>query len=260
MRTRAGLLVLLLALHAGGALAHGAHPEAGIAYDQHVDARLPTQLAFTDDTGRAVRLADELGTQPVVLVLGYLGCRDLCALTLKGVAESLARSGLVAGRDYRALFVSIDPRDTVAELAKARRERLAPGERAGWRFLAPQAGSLAPLASAVGFRYRYEPERDAFAHPAGFVVVKPDGTLARYFFGVRFDSDQVRTALEDAARGKPGTLTDRLLLFCYHFDPATGRYTLAILHILDGLIAISFVAAAFFAWRHVRARRRIGHP
>jgi protein SCO1/2 len=253
---------LLLAIGLAAALLparshHAAHPADGIGFDQHLGAPLPLTLRFTDDSRRTLTLGDEFGKTPVLLVLGYAGCRDLCPTTLTGVAEALRRSGLAPGRDYRAVFASIDPREDATILARARAERLDVIDAGGWRFLAGDARSSDALARSVGFRYRFEAERDAFAHPAGFVIATPQGMISRYFFGVRFDPADLRLAMAEAGQGRTGRLADRLLLLCYHFDPATGRYSLAILDLLRAAIAAFLLAAGFWAWRQRRSRRAL---
>ena len=232
-----------------------AHPEAGIGFDQHLEDVLPADLRFTDERGATTTLGRAAAGKPVVLVMGYLECRDLCPMTLAGVTQALDASGLGPG-DYRALFVSIDPRETIATLAQAKRERIAAKDRGAWTFLAGTGAAVGSLARAVGFRYRYDAAHDAYAHPAGFVVATPDGKIARYFFGVRYDPREVATAIRGAALGESGGLADRLLLLCYHFDPLTGRYTLTVLGVLRAAIAVFLLAALAWAWR----QRRAGKP
>jgi protein SCO1/2 len=243
---------LLAALPAHG---HGPNPAAGVGFDPHPGAQLPMELPLVDDAGRAVTLGDALGTKPAVLVLGYLACRDLCPTTLAGATHALRASGLDPGRDYRALFVSIDPRESVAELRKEKAERIGARARGAWTFLRGEAPAIARLARGVGFRYRYEPARDAFAHAAGFVVLTPAGTVSSYFPGVSFDGGALATALRDAGAGAEGPAASPLLLLCYHFDPRTGRYTLAILDLLRAAIAVFFVGIALWAWRQHRRKR-----
>lgn len=235
----------------------GPHPEAGIAFEQRLGARVPLALPFVDGSGHATTLGDTLARRPAVLLLGYVRCRDLCALTVPGAAEALERAGLQAGRDYRAVFVSIDEREGPAVLAHGS-ARVPARDRDAWRFLGGNSASVQALAKAVGFTYRYERDRDAFAHPEGFVVLSPDGRVSRYFFGVRFEPSDVRLALAQAAQGRTGGLADRLLLLCYHFDPATGRYTPDILDAVRVLAALCAAVAAFLAWRW-RARPASRH-
>jgi protein SCO1/2 len=206
-----------------------------VDFDPHTGAPLSTALAFSE--GRRVVLGDYLGRAPVVLVLGYLGCVNLCSTTLRGVNEALQLTGLRAGEDYTALFVSIDPRD----------ETSPPEQRPGWHFLTG-AKSAAVVARRVGFRYAYEPESGQFAHPAGFVVLDPLGEVSAYFTGVRFDPAELRAALLSAKRGeKPGIL-ERVMLVCFH-DPVSGRYNDAVISALRLAIFGFFAAIGWLVWR-----------
>jgi protein SCO1/2 len=252
------LLLVLLALASLMARAHvGPHPEAGIAFEQHRGARVPTADTFRDASGARTTLGHAIGGKPAVLVLGYARCRDLCALTVPGAAEALDRAGLVPGRDYEAVFASIDPREDAGTLAQVA-ERVPHADRIAWHVVGGDQASVRALADAVGFRYRYEPGRDAFAHPEGLVVLSPDGRVSRYFFGVRFDPGDMRKAIEEAERGRTGGLAQQLVLLCYHFDPTTGRYTLRILDILRIVIAACAMGAAVYAWKLTRRARARG--
>jgi protein SCO1/2 len=235
------------------ALAHGPDVAKGVGFEQHPGAQLPRDDAFVDDRGRRVTFGQALGAKPAVLVLGYLACKDLCPTTLAGVTRALDASGLAPGRDYRALFVSIDPRETVAMLSREKGARIGAGDRAAWTFLRGDSGSVAKLARAVGFRYRYEPGRDAFAHAAGFAVLTPQGAISRYFLGVSFDPASLASALREARGEGIAPPASPLLLLCYHFDPTTGRYTLTILGILRAVIAAMFLlGGAWWLWRRRR--------
>jgi protein SCO1/2 len=200
----------------------------------------PALARVPDVAFREGRLGDYLGTRPLVLVLGYERCANLCGTTLDGVALALRDTGLAAERDYTGLFVSVDPRDE-----KAPREG-----RAGWHFLTG-AASAAALAKAVGFDYRYDPDSGEFAHPAGFFVLTPQGEVARYFMGVRFDAAELRRALGDAALGRTQGSFERLLLLCFH-DPAIGRHTAAVLNGVRIAMALFLAALGFLAWRKLR--------
>jgi protein SCO1/2 len=215
------LLVALLLL------ARPALAQVDVSFDPHPGAQVPA-------------LDEYYGGPPIVLVLGYLGCVNLCGTTLTGVAEALRDTKLVPERDYRALFVSIDPRDE-----NAPRER-----RPGWHFVTG-AAAAAKVARAVGFRYRYEEDSGQFAHPAGFVVLTPQGTVARYFEGVRFDSSELAAALRGARQGEVQSAWDRLILVCFH-DPAGGRNTASVMMAVRIAMALLLAAAGFFAWRRLR--------
>ena len=235
------------------ALAHGPDLLKGVGFEQHPGAELPKDVALVDDGGRDVTFGQEVGVRPSVLVLGYLACKDLCPVTLAGVTRALDASGMKAGRDYRGLFLSIDPREKAAALAHEKGERIPRADRDAWTFLRGDSGSIAKIASAVGFHYRYEPARDAFAHAAGFAVLTPRGDISRYFLGVSYDPSAVASALRDAGAETVAPAASPLLLLCYHFDPTTGRYTLRILAIVRAAIAAFLAAIAWLAWRRLRA-------
>ena len=223
-------LALLLLLFAGSVQAH----MPTVDFAPQPGARVP-DLAF-----REARLADYLGAEPVVLVLGYLGCVNLCGTALDGVSLALRDAGLVPERDYRALFVSIDPRD----------EKAAPARRAGWHFLTG-AKPASALASTVGFRYAHDADTGEYAHPAGFMVLTPRGEIARYFMGVRYDAAEVRQAIADAARGRTQGTYERLLLLCFH-DPVMGKHTAAVLNAVRVAMLLFVAALGFLAWRKLR--------
>jgi len=227
-------LLFLLAVVALPAWGHLAHPEQ-LAWDQHPGASVPLDLRFGDESA------------PVVLVLGYLRCPNLCDTTLAGVTEGLRMTGLRPGPDYRALFASIDPRDTPALAAETKAKRLPPDARGAWRFVTGDGAiDTAAVARAVGFRYARD--GDEYAHPAGFVVLTPEGKVSRTFTGVRFDPDELRAALADARRGAPGPLARPLLLLCAHLDPA-GAHTAAIVGALRAAGVLFLAGAALFVWR-----------
>jgi len=221
------LAVLLLC---AGALAH----PGDVSFDPHPGAQVPA-VQF-----REAPLARYLGLAPVVLVLGYAGCVNLCGTTLEGVALALRDSRLVADQDYSALFVSIDPRD----------ERTPPAPRPGWHVLTG-AQSAARVAQAVGFRYQYEKASGEFAHPAGFAVLTPEGQVSRYFEGVRFDAAQLRAAILDASKGRTESSVQRLLLVCFH-DLQNGRYTATVLTAVRIAMLVFLLGLGVFAWRHLR--------
>lgn len=225
------LAFLVVLLHCSAVSAQ----ERNVEFDAHLGASVPGEVAF-----REARLDNYYGRVPVVLVLGYMGCVNLCGTTLAGVDEALRDTRLVAERDYRALFVSIDPRDE-----KARPER-----RPGWHFLTG-AAAAARVARTVGFRYRFEKESGQFAHPAGFVVLTPEGKVAQYFEGVRFDPGRLKETLLAAKRGETQSSFQRLLFVCFH-DPLGGRNTPAVMSAVRIFMAMLLVGAGFFAWRRLR--------
>lgn len=195
---------------------------------QNINAELPLQTVFTNDRGQSVHLADFFGQSPVVLVLGYYHCPNLCSTLVDGVLESLGTVNLPRSA-YRFLAVSIDPTET-AELAARKKVSYTPmlGRRGGdIDLLTGGQRDIARLADAAGFQYRYDAALQQYIHPAGFLIATGEGRIAHYFMGVRFDPQDVRLALIDASAGRIGSPVDRLLLLCSHYDPATGRYSVA---------------------------------
>ena len=211
----------------------------GIGIDQRLGAKVPLDLEFRDETGRAVRLQDYFADKPVILTLNYYQCPMLCTLVLNGLVSSLRTLNFSAGNEFTIVTVSINPRETPALAASKKASYLhdygRPGAGAGWHFLTGDEAPIARLAEAAGFHYRYDPVSHQYAHAAGIMILTRDGRLARYFYGVEFAPRDLRLGLIEASEGKIGTLADQLLLFCFHYDPATGKY---------GTVALDFMRAA----------------
>ena len=217
--------------------------------DQKVDSRVPADLAFVDERGRDVRLGEFFGERPVVLVLAYYECPVLCTQVINGVASSILPLTFDAGREFEVVVVSIDPGETpsMAEAKRTdfiRRYRRA-GTEGGVHFLTGREESIAALADAVGFRYAYDPQIDQWAHPAAITVLTPEGRVSRYLFGIEFAPRDLQFALMEAAEERIGTVVDRALLFCYNYDPQTGRYGFAIMTAvrLGGLLTLGGLGA-----------------
>ena len=268
------VLVLALALAQAGAFAQAlapardgpltpkpALPEA--AFVQRPGAALPLAAPFTDSAGHVVRLTDELGHdgRPSLLLLGWNRCPQLCGLATQGALEAWRQSGL-APSATRLLFVSVDPDETSADAADRLRADLGYARALAGASDAPTAierlvgppASIRALADSVGFRWAPGHAHARLAHPAGLVVVTPDGRVSRYLMGVRFDPAELRIAVDDAAGDRIGTVSDRLALLCAHLDPRVGRHSGVVLigTRIAGLVTLALLAA--FAWR----RRRTG--
>jgi protein SCO1 len=237
------IFALALLLAAAGARADSVAPAdqmpgnlREVRYDQRLDAQVPLDLAFRDEAGRSVKLADYFGRRPVLLVLAYYHCPMLCDLVLQGVETSLKPLALAPGREFDVVVASIDPAETPAMAAAKKREILArygrPETAAGWHFLTGPQPSIARLAGAVGFRYVYDPRRNEFAHAAGIVILTSEGRVSRYLFGVEYPSRDVRLGVVESAGGKIGGLVDQVLLYCFHYDPVIGRYSAATMNIV----------------------------
>jgi protein SCO1/2 len=229
-----------------------------VAFAPRAGTALPAGLAFVDADGRALRLGDEFRGRPVLLALGYYRCPQLCGLLAQGVLEALHDAGLPADA-ARIVFASIDPQDTPADAAARRRVDLAYA-----RFLDPGApapaldllvgppASVAALAQAIGFTWRPGDAAARFAHPAGIVVITPDGRVSRLLPGVRYDAGELRAALVEAGGGRIGTTVERLALLCAHVDGAAGSRTPAVLAGLRIAGLATLLALALLLARHRR--------
>ncbi len=256
------LLVALLAMAVPGR-AQGPVPAPlrGVAFDQRLGEAVPGAAAFRDEAGEAVRLADYLGRRPVVLALVYYDCPMLCTLVLKGLASGLKVLDLKPGEDFEVLAVSFAPEETPA-MARAAEAAYLPrygraGAEAAWHFLTGEAEAIRALTEAVGFRYTFDPETGQYAHAAGLVVLTPEGRVGRYLYGIEYAPRDLRLALVEASEGRIGSLVDQLLLFCFHYDPATGKYSAAVLNLvrLAGAATVLILALAIAAaWRRDRSQ------
>jgi protein SCO1/2 len=257
--------LLLLALLAGPAVAAGssdARPSAlrDIGFDQRLGERVPDELAFRDDAGRDVRLGDYLAAgKPVVLSLNYYGCPMLCTVTLNGLAGAMKAISMDAGREFQVLTVSFDATETPALAAEKKQQYVErygrPMAAAGWHFLTGDQPAIDALTKAVGFRYAWDAETRQWAHPAGIVVLTPDGRIARYLYGIEYAPRDLRLALVEAASGRIGNIVDQAILFCYKYDPTTGRYGAAIMRVVRTGAVVTVIALATFILAMLRRER-----
>jgi protein SCO1/2 len=234
-----------------------------VGFDQRLGERLPLDAAFRDETGKAVRLGDYFGEKPVLLALVYFHCPMLCTMVSNGVASSFKGIPFEPGREFEVVFVSFDPTDTperAAEKKAAAVDRYGKAASApGWHFLTGDAAAIDALTGAVGFRYVKDETNGEFAHAAGVVVATPDGRLARYIFGIDYAPKDLKLALVEASEGRIGGVVEKLLLLCYHYDTALGRYTavsmlsLRIAAALTLAVLVSLIAVLLL--RERRARR-----
>ncbi|MBI5543523.1 MAG: SCO family protein [Deltaproteobacteria bacterium] len=235
--------------------------EVGI--EERLGQKIPGDVTFQDPQGRPVRLADRLGRgKPIVLTLVYYDCPMLCGQLLGGLTAGLRETGLLLGRDYEALTVSFNPRETSA-LASARQGHFLqalgrPEAREAWPFLVGQPQDIDRLAESVGFRYRWDAGTRQYAHVALAFVVAPDGTISRYLYGVRFPERDLRLALVEAGDGKVGTTVDRVLLKCFRWDPASRRYALFVSTYLRVGGLLVFLGLSTLLVTLVRRERRRG--
>jgi len=232
-----------------------------VGIDQHLDAQVPLDLTFRDETGASVRLGDYFGKKPVILTLVYYECPMLCTVILNGLVGALRTLKLSVGDQFDMITVSFNPTETPA-LAAAKKDSYLqrygrPGAADGWHFLTGDEPAIRKLADTVGFRYTYVPEHKEYAHAAGITVLTPAGKIARYLFGVEFAPRDLRLAIVEASQNKIGTPIDHLLLYCFHYDPVTGTYSATAMNIvrLGGGVTVIALAAFLLAMRR-RERQR----
>ncbi|WZO97679.1 SCO family protein [Isosphaeraceae bacterium EP7] len=235
-----------------------------VGLDQLLGAQLPADALLKDESGADVRVGRFFGPRPLILTFVYFDCPMLCNEVTNAELRTLRALNLKLGQDYDVLTISIDPEDT-PEKARARKARYLnrydlPGADVGWHVLTGGAEASRRLAESVGFRYTYNKETRQFTHAAGLMVLTPDGKVARYFYGLSYPPRDVRLALTEASEGKLGSLTDQMLLFCYQYDPSTGRYTLAILNLVRVACVATVLALAAFIWKATRRDRPRAGP
>jgi protein SCO1/2 len=235
--------------------------EVGI--DQELDAPIPLDLAFVDHTGKDVTLRQLFTTRPAILALVYYECPMLCTQVLNGLEGSLEALSFTVGKEFDLIVVSFDPGETPAMAAEKRKNFLHRYGRAGVdenvHFLTGRESAITALTGAVGFRYAYDKQIDQYAHPAAITLLTPQGHVSRYLYGIEFAPKDLKFGLIDATGGKIGTLTDQMLLFCYHYDPETGKYGLAIMTFvrLAGAATVALLAV-YIVWSLRRERRQRG--
>lgn len=229
----------------------------GVDVEERLGKPLSLNLSFKDTLGRDVLLADYFdGKLPVILTLNYSDCPMLCSLILNGLVKSLREIDLTLGKDYRVVTVSINPNETPAR-AKATQSRYLSDygrteSRDGWAFLTGSERNIKAVADSVGFEYGYNEKRDEYIHPSAFAIAMPDGTIARYIYGIEYLPDTIRLSLVEASEGKVGTTLDRLLLYCFHYDETEGRYApvaMNIMRIAGGLAVLLLGGFLLLLWR-----------
>ena len=259
------MLAVLMAAVLVSPLARADDLRDSVGLDQLIGAQLPPDVPLKDEDGRSVRLGQYFGKGPIVLTFVYFDCPMLCNEVTN--AELRTVRALKPGEDagFEVLSISIDPTDTPEEARMRKRRYLKRydlgGAESRWHILTGTAEDTRRLAEAAGFRFTYSPETRQFTHAAGLMIVTPEGKLSRYFQGISYPPSDVRLALAEASQGKLGSFTDQVLLFCYQYDPATGRYTLAILNLVRaGCILTMIALGGYLAWAlrrdRIRARPR----
>lgn len=247
LRRMAGAIVLVASLTS---LAAGQGMNAGprgttqpppsilknVGIDQHLGTQLPLDLKFRDETGRDVKLGDYFGKRPVVLSMVYYECPMLCGEVLNGEASVFSTLKFDIGKEYDVVTVSFDPTEG-PDLARGKKRTYVErygraGAQEGWHFLTGPQDSISALTKAVGFNYAWDEQTKQFAHAAAIMVVEPNGKIAQYFYGVEYSPKDLRFGIVQASQGKVGNVVDQVLLYCYHYDPRTGKYGAVVSRVL----------------------------
>jgi len=245
-----------------------------VGIEQRLDGQIPPDLAFVDDAGRAVKLGDYFGQKPLILNLVYYNCPMLCGEELAGLSSAMKVVKFDIGKEFEILTVSFNPKETPTLAAAKKQEYVKrygrPNAAAGWHFLTGPAESINTLTKAVGFQYQYDESKNQYAHATAIMVLTPQGRISRYFYGVDFPPKDLRMGLVEASQGKIGNAVDQVLLYCYHYDPAAGRYGAVVSNILKigGVVTLVLLGGLILilirldraAQRRVWNRAKSGQP
>ena len=261
MRALAAWCALALAALGGGASETAlAGPLAEVGFEQRLGETLPVDGRFLDETGATISLAEIAAGRPILLAFVYYDCPMLCGMVIQGITRSLKTLDLEPGRDFEVVFVSFDPSEGPQQAAEREAQALElygrPETAEGWHFLSGDDDAIGALTEAAGFRYAWVEETGEWAHAAGLLLLTPEGRVARVLYGVDYPPRDLRLAVVEAAEGGVGSLIDQVLLFCYHYDPVTGRYSFATMTAvrIGGILTLAGLGA--FAFVSIRRERR----
>lgn len=245
--------IFVVAAFAGLASAQTLRPQfQGIGIQQNLNAAIPLDLVFHDETGASVPLRSFFGTKPVLLAPVYFRCPMLCSQVLSGVVAGLRPLSIKPGRDFEIVAVSFDPADTPAEAARKRDQYShsysSRTGASGWHFLTGGEASIQRLMESIGFHYKYDAAHQMFIHASGIMILTPDGHLARYLYGVEYEPKDLKLSLVEASNDRIGSPVDQILLFCYHYDPRTGKYGAVVINMLRGAAILMIGVLAIGGW------------
>ena len=232
-----------------------------IGIDQKLDAQVPLDLAFRDETGRAVKLADYFGSKPVVLTLVYYECPMLCTQVLNGAVGAFKTLNFTAGNQFDVVTVSFNPKETPAMAAAKKATYMArygrPEAAAGWHFLTGEQPAIDALTKSVGFRYLFDQSTQQYVHASAIMVLTPQGRVSKYFYGIEFPPKDLRLGLVEASDGKIGGPVEQVLLYCFHYDPRTGKYSMIVMNVLRlaGVVTVTLIGG-FIVLMWSRDRRK----
>jgi len=238
------------------------NPFPNVGYEQRLNEQLPLDLTFTDETGKTVQLREYFGNKPVILSLAYYDCPMLCTLVLNGLVRTLRTLAFSAGEEFNVLTVSFDAREKPPLAAEKSKTYLQaynrPGMEKGWHFLTGDEENIQKLTNAVGFHYAYDQKSNQFAHASGIMVLTPQGRISKYFYGIEYSPRDVRLGLVEASSGKIGSAVDQILLLCFHYDPAAGKYGLFVMRIVQVSGLLTLLALVSYILVMLRRERRQG--
>jgi protein SCO1/2 len=227
-----------------------------VGIEQHLDTQVPPDLTFRDETGKTVKLGDYFGHKPLILNLVYYNCTMLCGEALAGLSSAMRLIKFDVGNEFDVITVSFDPRETPEMAAAKKKDYVGRYGRAnaaaGWHFLTGEPESIDALTKAVGFQYQYDAKTNQYAHATAIMVLTPQGRISRYFYGVDFPPKDLRMGLVEASQGKIGNAVDAVLLYCYHYNPETGKYGAMVANILRLAAAATILIMGIFLfilWR-----------
>jgi protein SCO1/2 len=233
-----------------------------VTFRQRLNEQLPLDAAFKDEYGRPVTLGKYFNNdKPVIVAFVYYSCPMLCTQVLNGISSSLRALSFTAGQEFDVVVISFDPRDNPATALEKKQSHLAywhtEQTTGGWHLLTGDEATITRVTSAAGFTYAFDKATGQYAHVSGILVTTPEGRLARYFYGIEYSPKELRLALVESGRGHIGSVIDELLLFCYHYDPETGRYGATVMNLVRaaGVLTVAAMATFMFVmWR------RDAHP
>jgi protein SCO1/2 len=249
---------------------YGARPPAGnpstglptalrdVRIEQKLNEQLPLNLVFNDENGQSVKLGQYFGQKPVVLALVYYDCPMLCTQVLNGMITSFRVLPFQVGKEFDVVTISFDPRETSSLAAQKKKlyidylpDKMEENANIGWHFLTGDPASIERITDAVGFRYHYDEATSQFAHASAIMVATPQGKLSRYFYGIDYPPRDLRVGLIESSQNKIGSPVDQLLLYCYHYDPATGKYGAAVMRIvrIAGVLTLLAIVGMLFLLR-----------
>jgi protein SCO1/2 len=239
-----------------------------VGIDQKLNEQLPLDLVFRNENGEDVKLGSYFGKKPVVLSLVYYQCPMLCNQVLNGMVTAFKVMAFKPGEEFDVVTVSFDPRETPGLAASKKKtyvdylpEAKRAGAASGWHFLTGDEASIKRITDAVGFRYHWDQATEQFAHASGIFVATPQGKLARYFYGIEYAPRDLRLGLIEASENKIGSPVDQLLLYCFHYDPATGKYGAAVMNLMraGGVVTVIAIFGLLLALRR-RGAKQIDLP